>query len=367
MAVYKKDGKWYFKGKRKLEDGTYKNYNKLAKNAKLQREAKEAERKYLINVDDEVNSIGMSFKDLEDLYLKKMANTIKKTTIQSTEYGYVQLKELENKKIDLLKKESIERVINRLDAEGKSVSYINKIFSVIHKTLDFAVTEKLIDRNPMNDMKKFKRPDELQKEMKFWTYQEFSCFYNSFDEEDYRYKVYFAFLYFMGCRRGEALALNWNDINFSKSTVRIYKTVSQQLKGIHFLITPPKTKHSIRTIQMPSELSEIMKQYKEWCINLYEFNDEFFVFCGDRPFNIKTLNNKLDKYCDKSNIKRIRIHDIRHSHASLLINKGANDKAVADRLGNTVGMTREVYSHLFQETEDELINIINNVTKKNTV
>lgn len=357
MAVYKKNKKWYYRGKYKLEDGSWKDYNRLGGDSK--KVAVEAERAFLIKVYDEVsNRSQVTFKELSDLYLHKMEKVKKAATLQSDMYGYKQCSSLNDMRINLIRKSSIEMIFKRLDQEGKTTTYINKIYSILNKTFKFAIKEKLLERNPMEDIELFKRPNELKQEMLCWTYGEFKLFSDAFTEEDYKYKVFFDFLYFMGCRRGEALALSWKDIDLEKGTVRIYKTVNQQLKGVHFLITPPKTKNSNRIIQMPKILRSEMEEFYKSSSEQYGFNDEFFIFYGDRPFNIKTLNNRLDEYCLKAGVKRIRIHDFRHSHASFLINKGANDKAVADRLGNTVAMTREVYSHLFKETEDELINII---------
>lgn len=311
MATYKKNKKFYIKGKYKLEDGTYKNYNKLARGASTKKEAAEIERKYLLNINDEINATGMTFKELETYYLKKMNNVIKKTSLQTTMYSFDRIKTLDNMKISLIKKETIEMIIKKMDDEGMSTSYIQKIYSVMSKVFKFAVEERLLEVNPMSRIKKFKRPNELKKEMDFWKYEEFKKFSDLFEKkEDFKFKVFFNFLYYMGCRKGEALALSWNDIDFEKSTVRINKTVAQQIKGIHFLVTPPKTRNSNRVIQMPLHLKTMLLDYYALSKELYGFSDDFFLFCGDRPFNLKTIDNRMDEYCEKAQVKRIRIHDL---------------------------------------------------------
>ena len=113
---------------------------------------------------------------------------------------------------------------------------------------------------------------------------------------------------------------------------------------------------------MPSQLSEMLKErYDQVRLDpLFSPND--FVFGGKRPIGLKNVGIKFRDYAIAAGVKTIRIHDLRHSHASLLINNGANIKAISSRLGDNVDTVLSVYTHLFQETEDELVRIIEKVT-----
>lgn len=360
MAVYKKDGKWYFKGKYKLEDGSWKNYNRIG--GKTKKETLEKENNFLLKANEEViYEKDITFAELKELYFehKKRKNRI--STIIGERGALTSFSKLDNLKINLIRKNTVEKIINKMDNDHLSTSTIRRNITAIKSVFKFALKEKLISNNPLADLENFTRPNEMKKEMECWTYEEFIKFSNSFDDEKlYKYKVYFDFLYYMGTRKGEALALTWEDIDFENNKVRINKTITRRIGGV--TIGAPKTNNSYRVIQMPKIIREEMQEFYRYSKQMYNFNNNFYVFYGVKPISNELMFYYFKKQIQKAGVKKIRIHDLRHSHASFLINNGANDKAIADRLGNTITMVREVYSHLFQETEDQLINIIDQNT-----
>lgn len=124
-------------------------------------------------------------------------------------------------------------------------------------------------------------------------------------------------------------------------------------------ITTPKNKASYRRVMMPKNLVDIISQYKIKCESEYEFNDDFFVFGGKLPLVDQTIRRRLDSYAKKAGVKQIRIHDLRHSHASLLINKGQNILIVSKRLGHSdITQTLNTYSHLFPNVQKQIIDAI---------
>ncbi len=158
---------------------------------------------------------------------------------------------------------------------------------------------------------------------------------------------YYAFqmLYWTGIREGELLALTPADFDFEKGTVKISKTY-QRIKG-EDMITSPKTKKSNRTVQMPDFL----------CTEMQEFFDmQYGLKRKDRIFNITKsyLHHEMDRGSKAAGVKRIRIHDLRHSHISLLIDMGFSAVAIADRVGHESIEITYRYAHLFSSKQKEM-------------
>ena len=158
---------------------------------------------------------------------------------------------------------------------------------------------------------------------------------------------YYAFqmLYWTGIREGELLALTPADFDFEKGTVKISKTY-QRIKG-EDMITSPKTKKSNRTVQMPDFLCTEMQEF---------FHMQYGLKRKDRIFNITKsyLHHEMDRGSKAAGVKRIRIHDLRHSHISLLIDMGFSAVAIADRVGHESIEITYRYAHLFSSKQKEM-------------
>lgn len=195
--------------------------------------------------------------------------------------------------------------------------------------------------------------------MQVWSLEEFNNFINIIPNEDIAFKTFFTFLYYTGCRLGEALALSYNDFNFKLKTINISKTLTTRIsnKSEKYSITAPKTHSSYRKILLPQKLIDELEIYLN---SVPESKYSKFFFGLDKPLDDHTIYRRLEKYTELCRNKKIRIHDFRHSHASLLIQKGANVVLVAKRLGHTnTQQTLNTYAHLFPNSESELIDIIN--------
>lgn len=158
---------------------------------------------------------------------------------------------------------------------------------------------------------------------------------------------YYAFqmLYWTGIREGELLALTPADFDFEKGTVKISKTY-QRIKG-EDMITSPKTKKSNRTIQLPKFLCDEMQDYLKM---LYDVGLEDRVF----PITKSYLHREMDRGSKAAGVKGIRIHDLRHSHISLLIDMGFSAVAIADRVGHESIEITYRYAHLFPSKQKEM-------------
>jgi integrase len=183
-------------------------------------------------------------------------------------------------------------------------------------------------------------------EMEYWTYEEYLTFRDAIADKPLSY-LCFQVLYWTGMREGELLALTAADIDLEGKLIDINKTY-QRLHG-QDIVTTPKTKKSKRKVPIPDFLCEELKSYLD---SRYMMNPDDRLF----PVTKSYLAHEMDRGCKISGVKRIRVHDIRHSHASLLINQGCDALVLAERLGHEkVSTTLNTYSHLFPHKQQELV------------
>lgn len=380
MAAYRKGKKIYFKGKYLKEDGTYQNYNRYCPDITKLKDAENLEQEFLkkISAGEETISKGhITFIDLCDKFsnIRKRSGTVKTSTLISDKEIVNKLKDIHHYKIGLIKTSTLQNILNELDDKGYKESYINKFYHTLNKVFKYAHNEGYVSINPMNKVFKIKHPDKLKDDMKYWTYDEYRKFHEASNND--AYSICFDMLYLQGLRKGEALALTWNDLSFEDNIIKVYKTITYRTDHTLYSITPPKTKNSIRNREMPQELADIMKAYKVEQMKIRGFSDDAFIFGFDKPLTESTLdrrfkaqiikaNKKIDKENEKRkdnekvpHIKSINIHALRHSHASYLLNAGANILVVASRLGDTAETIMNVYAHMFPSSESEIMSIMN--------
>lgn len=236
--------------------------------------------------------------------------------------------------------------------EGIDRSYSSKkwIFCTLASIYKYGV--KYFDIT--NTILKVDRPRNMEqpKEMQVWTAEDFKAFIKEVTNPVYN--LYFTFLYVTGCRRGEALAITWNDIVISSkaSTVKISKSITNKTSSGAYAVTTPKNKGSVRSIIIPTFLLDRLLSYQE--MQKEEYADtwapKMFVFGGTRPLPTSTTDYTFKVAIQKSGVKNIRIHDLRHSCASLLISKGVSIVAVSRQLGHTnIEQTLNTYSHVMPD------------------
>lgn len=189
--------------------------------------------------------------------------------------------------------------------------------------------------------------------MLFWTLDEYKRFAEEMMDKPLSYYA-FQMLYWCGIREGEMLALTPKDFDFKAETVTINKSY-QRIKG-RDVITTPKTKKSNRTIKMPKFLCEEMQGYLGM---FYSAGDNDRIF----PVSKSYMHHEMDRGAEAAGVKRIRIHDLRHSHVSLLIEEGFTALAIADRLGHESIEVTYRYAHLFPSKQTEMANKLDDLGK----
>ena len=355
-----KDGRrWYFYDKIKV-DGRTKPY--MSKSYMTRNEALKAERDFIVGYETkEINVTGMTFKQLFEEFYEYKKDKVKRTTLRSYRVNIRELSEFYELKIKDIKLEHYiawRKRVGALDLADKTKNGYYKLLKTIlnygTKWHDFNFT------SIYNKMEKFNDPNKPPKEMQFYTWEEFKQFISVID--DIKWKTLFEVLFFCGLRRGELRGLSWDNIDFFNKELSVVKNVAQEGSTGEYIITTPKTRTSTRTLPVPervmSDLNELYLREKKQ----YGFNQKWFVFGDKEPLGDGILRHTKNKFCDLSGIKRIRIHDFRHSCASVLINNGASIMIVAKYLGHAkIDETLNTYSHLFKNKMDEIVKTMNNL------
>lgn len=358
-----KDGrKWIFYTWITNLDGTRKKYFSKAYHTK--KEALIAERDFMATMGDYTEDRNMTFRELYKAYYAYQEDKVKPTTLKTYRdrmkymalLDNIKLKDLSVKHYELWRKE-----INKFDI---CTAYKNDIQKFIKIVLNWGT--RIYGYNFTSfysKITKFINPEEINKEMDFYTLEEFQQFISC--ESDLKFKCLFETLYYCGLRKGEARALTWEDINFNTGELRVNKNVVN-IPGENsdcYNITTPKTKSSIRTLPIPTILLNDLKELFEEDKKYYHFKMNWFVFGNFEPIKNDRLRRHKNMICKLADLKQIRIHDFRHSCASLLINNGANITIVAKYLGHTkIDETLNTYSHMFKNKLNDVVNTINKLT-----
>lgn len=251
--------------------------------------------------------------------------------------------------------EYIDSFDTSIKSQNRVISYFREFLSYARDNYDFnnkvaTKLQKLKEETPADKM--------LDSEWNFIIYEDYLKLIGVVDNEFDNLVI--SFLYLTGVRIGEAQAITWKDIDLKKGKARITKTLTYNVEGEGYEITSPKSKNSIRYVDLPDDLIKMLSKHKAKEKKICNFNEDMFVFGNVKCIARTTLRNKLNKYIKKAKIKRITIHGLRHSHVSLLIHIGCDSREVAKRIGDTVEMVEKTYYHMFPEKEKQIISNLNN-------
>lgn len=273
----------------------------------------------------------------------------------------VYLEPLENIKLESFNIRHFEMWRQFMNSKPISTRYKNGVYKYLKALMNFGT--KWYDINFVkvyNKMANFINPNERKKEMAFYTLEEFQKFLSV--ETDLKFRCAFQTLFYCGLRNGELREFTWNDINFNRSTLTVNKNivkVPDPKTGKPYTVTSPKTSSSYRTIPIPNFLLKDLSDLYNDDANYYGFRDSWYVFGNIDPLAATTLLDRKTKNSFMARVKDIRIHDFRHSCASLLIDSGVNITLVAKYLGHSkIDETLNTYSHMYQNRLDTIVNII---------
>lgn len=321
------------------------------------REAQAWEREQMNKVQADLN---MTFESFCDTYTVDMKNRLKENTWHTKEH-IMRTKILpyfSKRKIDEIQPKDViawqNEMIKGKDKNGNAYSpvYLKTLHNQLSAIFNHAVKFYGLKDNPaakVGNMGKAKG-----REMLFWTQEEYEKF--SFVVMNKPVSFYaFEMLYWCGIREGELLALTPADFDFERGTVTISK--SYQRIDRRDVITDPKTPKSNRMIKMPQFLVEEMQEYIDQIYGIEK---------GSRIFELTKsyLYREMTRGASEADVKRIRVHDLRHSHISLLIEMGYSAVAIADRVGHeSINITYN-YAHLFPSTQNDMADKLNDFRKE---
>ena len=347
MAVYKdeKQKTWYVSVRYSNWQGE--KTRKVKRGFKTKKEAQEWEQSFL---NENAGSLEMTFAEFVEIYKENQKHRVRESTWQTKE-SIIETKILpyfrRKRMIDIKSSDDVawqNKIMSMKDETGQhySLVYLKTIHNQLSAIFNHAVRYYDLPKNPAliaGNMGK-----EKAKEMLFWTKDEYLKFSEAVMDKPISFYA-FEMLYWCGLRLGELLALTAGAFDFENKMVRINKSC-QRINGVD-IITDPKTPKSIRKIQMPDFLVAEMQDY---FATIYNLGPDDRIF----PLNKSYMHNEMTRGSKNAGVKRIRIHDLRHSHVSLLINMGFGAVAIADRVGHeSIDITYR-YAHLFPTTQKEI-------------
>lgn len=348
MPVYKDEqrGTWYFKCN--YRDWQGETRTKLKRGFATKREAQQGEREFL---DKQSGNMNMKLAAFVEVYfndkgtrLKERSIMTKRTLIETKIIPYFGEKSMnEITAVDIIKWQ------NLLMKQEYSPTYLRMIQNQLTALFNHAERFYDLRDNPCKKVDKMGRSNA--KELSFWTKDEYEVFLGTFAEGDEMYRLIFQMLFWLGCRIGEALALTSSDIDLEKATISVTKTYYRRNKTDY--ITSPKTESSNRKITIPKFLQGEIKEYLDrW----YELAPDERIF----PITDRAVQKKMKQKTEEAKLKPIRVHDLRHSHIALLIEKRLQPLVIAQRVGHdSVNTTMNIYGHLYPNKQKEVADLLN--------
>jgi len=345
MPAYKdeKTGKWFAKFYYTNWQGIKK--QKWKRGFATKKEALGFERDFL---EQQSANPDMTFQNLYEIYMEDMAARLKQSTLL-TKKAVLQthiLPFFSSKPINEIKASDVRRWQAKLMSSPNNYSqtYLKKINTELNSIINYAKRFYDLNTNPCGKAGTIGKAKA--EEMDYWTYDEYIAFREGVKDKPLSY-ICFEVLYWTGMREGELLALSPADIDLDNKTISINRTY-QRIEGKD-VFTSPKTRKSKRKIPIPDFLCQELSDY---------IQSRYMLDADERLFPVTKsyLSHEMIRGCKNTGVKKIRIHDIRHSHASLLINQGCDALMLADRLGHEkVSTTLNTYSHLFPHKQQELV------------
>ena len=345
MPAYKdeKTGKWFAKFYYTNWQGIKK--QKWKRGFATKKEALGFERDFL---EQQSANPDMTFQNLYEIYMEDMAARLKQSTLL-TKKAVLQthiLPFFSSKPINEIKASDVRRWQAKLMSSPNNYSqtYLKKINTELNSIINYAKRFYDLNTNPCGKAGTIGKAKA--EEMDYWTYNEYIVFREGVKDKPLSY-ICFEVLYWTGMREGELLALSPADIDLDNKTISINRTY-QRIEGKD-VFTSPKTRKSKRKIPIPDFLCQELSDY---------IQSRYMLDADERLFPVTKsyLSHEMIRGCKNTGVKKIRIHDIRHSHASLLINQGCDALMLADRLGHEkVSTTLNTYSHLFPHKQQELV------------
>ena len=350
MPAYKDEsGTWYVQCYYK--DAAGHNRHKVKRGFASELEAKLWEREFL---SDKGSAMDMEFRRFVKVYEEDVRPRLR-------EHTWLSKKRMINDKIlpffglklmcmiepvDIIKWQN--ELTNHVDAEGNHYkpTYLRTLNNQLNAIFNHAERFYGLEKNPVRRVDKI--GGKTAEAMQFWTKDEYLRFSDAVSDKPLSFYA-FEVLYWTGIRCGELLALTPSDFDLKNSTLSITKSYQRLQK--RDVITPPKTPNSVRKVQLPKFLRDEMADFIAMRSDL---GPNGRLFDTTKYY----LGHELKRGSEISGVKRIRVHDLRHSHVSLLIDMGFSALAIAERVGHEAVDITYRYAHLFPTKQQDMANAL---------
>ncbi|KYD11044.1 site-specific integrase [Heyndrickxia sporothermodurans] len=312
-----------------------------------------------------INNNNLTYSEVFDQWFSNHSKTIKISTKKSIESKFKKhiLPRFGKLKMKEITRPYCQKMINEI---AQTITSVNDIRIQANQVFKYALKMDIISKNPLEHVSIPRQQKELISEenetleRNYWKKDEIKQFLTITKQElSFRDHILFHLLIYTGGRKGEILALTWDDIDFDAGSIRFAKTLFHN-KG-KFIFQTSKTKESKRLISLDTKTLSSLKKWRirqkeENLANANTSGENKMVFTRDdgSPLRLAYPNEKLDIVIKKNNLHRITIHGLRHTHASLLFEAGASIKEVQERLGHSdIQMTMNIYTHVTDTLKEQ--------------
>lgn len=375
MPIYKtnqkKDGKQQYRVRINYTDlfGEQKQITRIVYGAS---EAKDLEQELYKEYKNPINRKDHTIETLYEEYINSIRFDFRETTIDKKRQMFtnVILPQVGKMKLSDFGLPQAQQWKNSISERKYTCKTCQNYFTQFSAMLTFAVRMGYINTNPLKIIGNFRNSefDIPQERLHFYTEKQIAKYLSvarsiaiNGDASDWGYYTFFALAVYTGARKGEINALRWTDID--KKVLHIRKSITQKIQG-RDIETAPKNRSSYRDIQMPEPLIKILAEQKQIQYKTYpQFNESFLVCGGKRALRDASIELRNSNYAESADLPHIRIHDFRHTHASLLANEGINIQEIARRLGHSnVETTWQTYAHLYPQEEERALKILDRIS-----
>lgn len=300
-----------------------------------------------------------------------MENYVKYNCEETTAYGYRNIlykhmiPYLGSFELQKLQPAHIQQYYKQLmDEKGLSPNTVHKHHACIRKALDYGLKQQFVYRN-VADAVSLPRKEKFQG--KFYKHEELKLLLEKAKDQKIEIPVYLAG--FLGLRREEIIGLKWKYVDLENRI--LYVSEVRTSAGSKEIVKAPKTEKSRRTLYLTDELVSVLRKHKQRQEE-YErlLGDEYektgYVYAHDngKPYRVNSVTEQFKAFLEKHNLPPIRLHDLRHTFASILSHEGVDIKAISEALGHSdIGTTSEIYTHLFDKTHKHTVSVISKALK----
>ncbi len=382
MSIFKRkdNGKWRVQICYKTIDGQNKRFSATAKTRKQAVEMEAAYQKEINNI----ASPKITLNTLTILFLDKMKGELRLSTIDDYKKRFKLILPYFNEKtIDKITVSDIAMWKAEIENKNYSLTYKKSLYKTLKHMFRFASSEYDINNNSIMKVSNFKPdPNKLiiyEQKLNYWNMEQFQAWLNaikkdveSADKKTKRFmilesvKVLIAILMLAGLRIGEANALQVKDfIDGEYPYLKVNKSVTHKIKGIKELVTNPKTISSIRDVPIPDFLASEIRTHIGYLKKIRGYSKNFYLCGGIHTISDWVATKYKNHYEELAHIPHIRIHDLRHSYVSLLINSGVDIQVISNLVGHSSSkITMSVYSHMYPKTKNSAIEKLNILIRK---